>query len=205
MEGHLRCKTPFLSSSGSSTAFSCKHKKATDKLSREGKATLHGKYLSSILAPPMEALAILWFSKYLIRMAMQCQNGVLDRPDIRVHMAEDSSWPVTPWSEKGSKLTYSDRDHTFFFSRRNTILAAGTSEKQKERKDRFMYFDFPELSSKDGPPDAHTTTTSQGPATNNSEATVAAPAAAVQPVGLIDASDDEAGGSSEATATSEED
>ena len=147
LEGHKRCKYPFLDVNGiSSVAFSTRNRKATPKLSHEGMVSVNKHYLSSIVKPAMEALAVLWFAKYLLHLANKTDPTILkDGAISKFATTADNgtiTWPVSPWSDKGSRKTYTDLDYKFFFRTRLTIEAEASKDELLDITSRFMYNEF---------------------------------------------------------------
>jgi hypothetical protein len=112
---------------------------------------LDGHWLSSVLTPPMEALAILWFTKYLLLFAHKKSPETLLQSEVAkfatnypVVGSDPLVWPVTAWSDKGSRKTYSDLDYKFFFSTRDAIVECCRADDAKPANERFLYFDFQE-------------------------------------------------------------
>ena len=140
-----KCKAPFVCKNGvTGTVFSTRNKNATPELTLSGKAVVHGKDYSCFVNPSMEALFLLWFAKYLLYLAAKdCQEELGSNTSL-IAIKNGGKWPVTAWSDKGSKNTYSEEDYKFFFSSRKKIHSCASADKEKDSSERFMHFDYPE-------------------------------------------------------------
>lgn len=137
-KGQAEGKKPFMNSLGEAVGT---HSKNTiiNGLSPSGEETLNGKELSHFLSPSEETFVCLTLAKYLFQLL---ENDDEVKTLFYVEDADKRKIPpLTPFKHKHN-LCYTDNDLAFFFRHVEYVHRIYREDTSKQRKDRWLYFEF---------------------------------------------------------------